>query len=950
MFTDKFIHRPVMASCFNILLLVIGGVALISLPVRQYPQTRTTVVTITTQFPGAASDLVQGFVTQPLQQALANVPGIDYITSASKLGTSTITVYMRLNEDPNAAVANVVAQVQSVKYQLPQGVFDPSIVVTTGATLSVIYVGLYSETLNAQQLTDYAARVIQPAFATVSGVAAANIRGQQNVAVRIWLDPQRMALYSLSAQEVQQALTTNNRLTPAGQIRGYFTLFDVDARTLLRDPEEFRNLIVATRTDGIIRLRDVAQVTFGAENNDAAGFFNGQPGVVVAVDPTPSANPINIVDGINRIMPQLQRNLPDGIRMEVAYDSTVPIRISIEEVIKTLEEAVAIVIVVIFMFIGSFRAVAIPIIAIPLSVIGVCAVLAGLGFSINLLTLLAMVLAIGLVVDDAIVVVENVERHMAEGKSPLEASLIGTREIAVPVISMTVTLGAVYAPIAFQAGLTGALFKEFALTLAGSVFVSGFVALTLSPMLCAKILKRHAKPGRLQGAIERTLTRVQNGYTRILRDLLDYRIVVVLFAVIVFATLPFLFNAAKSELAPYEDDGLALIQMTGPSDANPDYMIAMVQQMLPQVSNIPEVGQTFAFTGVPQMNQGTVGGTLRPWAERERTQAQVVGEVQQRMSRMIGVKATAFNVPPLPGAGSGLPLQFVVTTTADYRTLNDVMDRLRQEMGQSGLFAFLDVDLRYESGSLIVRVNRDKAGIYGVTMDEIGAALQIMMSNGYVNRIGIDGRSYQVIPQAPRAFRLTPDAIEGFYVRSVNGQPVPLRNLVDVEIVSTPPALNQFNQLNSATLSGAMLPGVTLGQAIDAVNAAAERLLPRGFGHDYTAASRQYVQEGGGLVATFMLALIIIYLVLASQFESFRDPIVIMVSGAARDLRRAHPAGAVDDDDEHLQPGRADHAGRPDHQARHPDLRGRQGGAGEARPRQAHGGRDRRVAAACGRS
>ncbi|MBL8839210.1 MAG: efflux RND transporter permease subunit, partial [Alphaproteobacteria bacterium] len=878
MFTDRFIHRPVMATSLNVLLFVIGLAALLTLPIREYPETRSTVVTITTPYSGAAADLVQGFVTQPLQQAIASVPGVDYLTSSSTLGVSTIVATMKLNQSPDAAVANVVAQIQSVRWQLPRDIQDPSIKVSTGSSVSIAYVAFTSETMSRNQITDYLQRAVQPVLATVAGVGTVNLYGSQNFAMRIWLDPQRMALYGLTASDIQNALQANNRQTAAGQIRGYFNLFNVDARTSLTSPEEFRGLVVATRSDGLVRLRDVATVELGPQSRDVSGYANGRPAILVAIDPLPAANPLDVADGVRRVLPDVQRNLPSGLTMTLIADTTVPIRISIEEVVKTLEEAVVIVIIVIFLFIGSLRAVVIPIVAIPLSVVGVCAVLAALGFSVNLLTLLAMVLAIGLVVDDAIVVVENVERHMAEGKSAIEAAVVGTREIAVPVISMTITLAAVYAPIAFQGGLTGTLFREFALTLAGAVFVSGFVALTLSPMLCAKLLKRHARPSRMQAAIERALGAMQAGYLRALRDLLDHRPVVVVFALIVVGALPVLFMASRSELAPFEDTGLILAQSTGPVDGNIDYLDSTITQVMGRLQALPETANTFAFTGVPQANQSIAGTSLRDWGERQRTQNQVLAELQRELFGVVGLRAVPFQSAPLPGAGGGLPFQFVVTTTSDYQTLNAAVTTLMEEARRTGLFAFLDVDLKFESPTMTVRVNRDKAGAYGVTMDQIGSALQTMMSNGYTNFIGIDGRSYQVIPQAPRAFRLTPSSIDGFYVRAANGDMVPLHNLVDVTIAAQPQFLLQFNQINSATISGAIFPNVALGTAIEAVREAADRVLPQGFSYDFTGASRQYVTEGGSLTRTFVLALVIIFLVLAAQFESFRDPLVIMVS------------------------------------------------------------------------
>ncbi len=878
-FTDIFIKRPVLAMSLSLLILLVGIASFFSLQIRQYPKLTNTVITVTTTYAGASADLIQGFITQPLQSAIASAEGIDYMTSDSAPGVSTITVTMQLNFDPNAAMTNILTQIQSVRSQLPSGIDDPTVVKSTGEQTQILYLSMSSDRLNASQLTDYIQRVIKPKLATVAGVAGAVIYGQQDIAIRIWLDAERMASFGLTAADVRAAVEANNYQSLPGQVRGSYTVFNVDAKTGLERPEEFAEMVVATRQNAVVRLRDVADVTRDAKSKDVVVRSGGREVVIVAIDPTPQANPLTVVKGIRAIFPDMVRDLPEGIDFRIIYDSTTFIERSISEVQRTLIEATLIVIVVIFLFLASLRATIIPIVTIPLSLVGVCMMLAMLGFSINLLTLLAMVLAIGLVVDDAIVVVENVDRHLKEGKTAFQAAIFGTREIAVPIISMTISLAAVYAPIAFTGGLTGSLFQEFALTLAGAVFVSGVVALTLSPMMCSRILKPDPKPNRFQRTVEHTLERTNEVYRRMLGTVLRLRLLVVVFAVAVVAALFVLFRLIPAELAPTEDQGVLLVAASGPPNAHVDYTAFFMKQVEDMMAKIPEGETAFTFSGFPAMSKGFGIVTLKPWDERGRTQTEIKNELQPPLFGILGINAPVIELPSLPSPGAGgLPVEFVVNTINDYRSLAQVMETFRGEAYGSGLFAYIDIDLKFENPTVVVRVNRDKAGAYGVTMASIGTTLATMMGGGRINRTSIDGRSYEVIPQVPRAERLTPDSIRRFYVKAGNGSAVPLSDLITIETDIRPVSLTQFNQLNAATFGALLMPGVSMGQAIEWLQQAAQRSLPQGYSVDYKGEARQYVKEGSSLAVTMVLALFVIFLVLACQFESFRDPFVILVS------------------------------------------------------------------------
>ncbi|WP_436639350.1 efflux RND transporter permease subunit [Microbaculum sp. FT89] len=876
---DIFIRRPVLAVVVSLLIFVVGLQSVFSLQVRQYPEMQNTVITITTTYPGADANLMQGFVTQPIEKAVATADGIDYLTSRSAQSVSVIQVYVRLNYDANAAMTDVTAKVNQVRAQLPSDINDPVLVKATGSTFASMYVAFTSPILNEEQITEYLSRVVQPELSVIPGVASPEILGDRTFAMRVWLDPVKLAQFNLSAAEVLAALQANNYSSAAGATKGYYDIVTNRAETDATTVEDFRALVVRNNGTDIVRLGDVATIGLGSQSADSAVIVGGKSAVFLGIQVASDANEITVIDAVRKELPRIQNELPEGLDLEIAYDATEFIQESIFEVVKTVAEAALIVIVVIFLFLGSFRATVIPMVTIPLSLIGVMTALYALGFSINLMSLLAMVLAIGLVVDDAIVVLENIHRHIEEGLTPFQAAIKGTREIANPVISMTITLAAVYAPIALTGGLTGTLFREFALTLAGAVVVSGIVALTLSPMMCSKVLT-HSAQGGFAAKIDKVFGRLQRGYGRALGASLRDRPTTIVFALIVFGMIGVLFPSIQQELAPDEDQGALFTLYNGPSYANIDFMNLFSDDVAEAFTDLPETELAFNIVGFDGSTASSaIGiGTFVPWSERERTAQEMQPVIQENLNKIPGIKGSVFSPPPLPTSGAGFPVSFVVQTTADYEQLLQVTDRIVEAARDSGMFLFLDTDLKFDTPQTIIKIDRDKAGAIGVSMRDIGATLAMMTGGNYVNLINLGGRSYQVIPQVPRADRLIPEQLGGYYVKTASGDMVPLSSLVEIDQEVAPISLNRFNQLNAATINAVPMIGLTPGVALEFLQQEAARSLPDGFSVDYAGTSRQYIQEGSALYLVFVFALVVIYLVLAAQYESLRDPLVILVS------------------------------------------------------------------------
>ncbi|WP_236234100.1 multidrug efflux RND transporter permease subunit [Pseudomonas tohonis] len=875
-FTDPFIRRPVLATVVSLLIVLLGFQAFSKLVIRQYPQMENALITVTTAYPGANAETIQGYITQPLQQSLASAEGIDYMTSSSQQNLSIISIYARIGSNSDRLFTELLAKANEVKNQLPQDAEDPVLSKEAADASALMYISFYSDELSNPQITDYLSRVIQPKLATLPGMAEAEILGNQVFAMRLWLDPVKMAAYGITAGDLSDAVRKYNYLSAAGQVKGEYVVTSINATTDLKSPEAFAAIPVKTQGDRRVLVRDIARVEMGAENYDSISSFDGIPSVYIGIKGTPSANPLDVIKHVRAIMPELEAQLPPNLKVSIAYDATRFIQASIDEVVKTLGEAVLIVIVVVFLFLGAFRSVLIPVITIPLSMIGVLFFMQLMGYSINLLTLLAMVLAIGLVVDDAIVVVENIHRHIEEGKTPFDAAIEGAREIAVPVISMTITLAAVYAPIGFLEGLTGALFREFALTLAGAVIISGVVALTLSPMMCSKLLRHEENPSGLAHKLDMIFERLKRRYQSALHGTLNTRPVVVVFALIVMALIPVLLMMTKSELAPDEDQGIVFLMAKAPQPTNLDYLNAYTDEFVEIFKSFPEYYSSFQINGFDGVQAGIGGFLLKPWDERERTQMELLQEVQGKLDRIPGLQIFGFNLPSLPGTGEGLPFQFVVNTPNDYESLLQVTERIKQRAEASGKFAFLNVDLAFDKPEVVVDIDRQKAAQMGVSMEDLGSTLALLLGEGEINRFTIDGRSYKVIAQVERPYRDNPDWLNNYYVKSESGAMVPLSTLITVHDTARPTKLKQFQQLNSAIIEG--FPVVSMGDAVETVAQIAREEAPRGFAFDYAGASRQYVQEGSALYVTFGLALAIIFLVLAAQFESFRDPLVILVT------------------------------------------------------------------------
>jgi multidrug efflux pump len=877
-FTDIFIRRPVLAAVVSLLILVLGLRSLTTLKVREYPQTENAVVTITTAYYGASADTVAGFITQPLEAAIAQAQGIDYLSSSSITGASVITATLRLNYDSNRALTEINTQIASVRNQLPPQAQQPVLTVQVGQTTDAMYMGFYSDVLPSNNVTDYLLRVVKPKLDSIEGVQTAEVLGGRQFALRAWLDSARLAAHGVTASDVYTALGNNNYLATLGTTKGQMVSVDLNAGTDLHTVDDFKRLVIKEKNGALVRLDDVANVVLGADDYDFNVAFSGKRSVFIGIKVAPDANILDVAKRVRNEFPALQRQFPIGLTGDIVYDATEFVNTAISEVEKTLIEALVIVTVVIYLFLGSLRAVIIPVIAMPLSLVGTFFVMLMLGYSINLLTLLALVLAIGLVVDDAIIVVENIDRHMKqEGKSPFEAALIAARELGGPILAMTVVLVAVYVPIGFQGGLTGALFTEFAFSLAGAVIVSGVIALTLSPMMCARFFRAEQEGGRFVQFIDRQFDRVHRSYGRALHSLLDTWPVIVVMGALLLAGTVYLFTTSKSELAPQEDQGLVLSQIQGPPNATIQQMQTYAQQVFEISKQLPEYSQMFQLTGAPTINQGIGGVLLKTWDKRKKSATALQQELQAKWNQIAGARVAAFQFPPLPGS-QGLPLQFVISTTEPFENLNDVSEEVLKKARASGMFFFVDSDLKLDKPEATLVVDRDKVASLGLSQSDIGQTLGAGLGGNYVNYFSIAGRSYKVIPQVLQTDRLNPSQVLDYYLHTPDGNVIPASTITRIEHQVVPESINHFQQLNSATISGVTVPGISQGEVLDFLRKATAQAAPAGYSIDYSGLSRQFVQESGGFVVTLLFATIIVFLALAAQFESFRDPVVILVS------------------------------------------------------------------------
>ncbi|CDX34568.1 Uncharacterized transporter HI_0895 [Mesorhizobium sp. SOD10] len=878
-FSDLFIRRPVLSTVLACMILLLGFQGIFGLSIRQYPKVDETAITITTAYPGASADLIQGFISAPIARAVASTENIDYVTSSSRPSSSTVTVQMKLGSNPDVALAEVLSKVQGVRGTLPEASKDPVIVKGTGQQFAMMYISMQNPNMTKEQLTEYIERVIRPRISTVEGVADVQIFGAQEYSMRIWIDPVRLAARGATAVDVLTAINNSNFLSAPGNTQNEYVVSSITVHSTLQTPEAFAELPIRSTNGEVVRLRDVARVELGAENTDTRVSFNGKPGTFLAIFPTPAANPLTTAAALTKLVPQIQETLPKGMTIEIVYDATGQISASIEEVFKTIGEAVAIVIVVILLFLGSFRSVMMPIVTIPLSLIGVCFILFAVGYSINLLSLLAMVLAIGLVVDDAIVVVENIHRHMEEDHmSPMQAAFNGMREIATAIVAMTITLAAVFAPLAFTGGLTGALFREFAVTLAGSVVLSGLIAMTITPMMSARLLKP-GQHGRFQRIVDGTFSRVERVYERAVTASLRNRPVTLIIVVALVALTGFMFTKTSTELAPEEDQGFLLSLVTAPRYATSDYTETYVNQILGLVKDIPETRAQFsavAFGGAT--NSAFVGFAFKDWADRKRNSKELQADITARLAKVAGVQAFVFAPPTLPGSGGGLPISMVVRSTGDPSEVFEQAEKIKNKAQASGRFIVVQNSMAYDAPQVTVTIDRERAAALNLPIADIGNTLTLLVGGAEVAQFDRDSNSYDIIPQVPQEFRDNPEKLGEYFVRSVDGKMVPLSAVVKISTNASPAAIEQFNQLNSSTISALPLPGVTTGDGLKVLEDLARETLPDTFFIDYSGQSRQEKEQGNTILIAFAAAVIVIYLVLAAQFESFRDPLIIMMA------------------------------------------------------------------------
>lgn len=887
--TDIFIKRPVLAIVLSLLILVLGARSIGLLPVQQYPTIESAVITVNTNYVGANPSTIAAFITTPLENAIAQANGIDYMTSSSGQNVSSIQVNLRLNYDADKALTEVNTRVNSVLNQLPQNAQRPVLSITVGQSIASMYIGYSSDILASNQINDYLLRVVQPKLQSVPGVQQAQILGNNKFALRVWLDPEKLAAYHLTSAEVAKILTENNFVTPAGRTDGQTFVLNLSTNTALHSVDDFKKMPIKSKDGAIVYLKDIAHVMMGSENYNSSVTFNKKSAVYISITLAPTANMLTVIGGVKKVFAQTLKDLPSGIKANIVYDASSFVNSSIKEVMKSLIEAFLIVTAVVFLFLTSLRSLIIPIIAIPLSIIGTFFCMLFLGYSINLLTLLALVLAIGLVVDDAIIVVENVHRHIEEGVSPFKASLMSAKELTKPIIAITVVLISVYLPIGFMGGLTGALFTEFAFTLAAAVTVSAVIALTLTPMMCSTILKPQEKNHKpkmnpVLQAINNKIDSVTRSYHNGIKRTLQYIPVVMTFAVLILISNVYLFASSASELAPQEDQGIILAQTQTAANAS----LKQTEQYTTAVSNIfnkyPEtmaifqINGTSGANGAPALNNSIGGMVLLPWDERKRSTSQLQPLIQKQVMDIAGAKVALFQPPSLPGGGSGLPIQFVIQSTDPFVNLNTVAQKIVEKAQETGDFLFIDPDLKYDAQQTELVLNADKISQFGLTYEAVGQSISSFLSEDYVNYFDFMGRSYQVVPQSVRSARINADEIQNFYIKTASGVPVSLATISTLKNEVVPEFINHFQQINSVTISAVAAPFISMGKALEKLKSIAEPILPQGYTIDYASQSRQYVQESTALLVTFILAMIIIYLSLSALFNSFRDPLIILIS------------------------------------------------------------------------
>ena len=871
-FTDIFIRRPVLALVISFLIIIAGLQAIRTLNVRQYPRSDNAVVTVTTVYVGASAELVRGFITTPMERVIAAADGIDYLESQSVQGLSTINARLKINYDPIKALSEISSKVDQVRGDLPPEAEVPIInVQSADSQFASAYLSFTSDILKQNEITDYLVRIVQPRLSALSGVQRADILGARTFAMRIWLKPDRMAALNISPSQVRQALAANNFLAAVGSTKGSLIQVNLTANTDLRSVQEFKRLAIREENGAIVRIEDIGEVVLGAESYDTEVRFSGQTAVFMGIWPLPNANSLDVIKGARVELDAIKKQLPSGLEGRLAYDGTAYIDNAIHEVIKTLSETLLIVILIIFLFLGSLRAAIIPVVVIPLSLIGAVFLMQVFGFTINLLTLLAVVLSVGLVVDDAIVVVENVERHLGEGETPMQAAILGARELVRPLVAMTITLAAVYAPIGLQGGLTGSLFREFAFTLAGAVTISGIVALTLSPMMSSRLLRAGMTEHGFAGKIERDFKKIRNVYGRLLDKTLNARpAVYMVWLLLALLTLP-MFTMSAKELAPAEDQGVIFGILDAAANSTLDQTSMYAAAVSEVFLSVPETQFVFQVT---MPSSGFSGMVVKPWQERKRNIFQIMPEVQQKLHGITGIRMFPVTPPALPGGGQ-FPVEFILASTAEPAQILNFANQIQLAAIKSGMFAFppmIDVKIDQPQSELVI--DRDKVADLGLNLQQVGADLAAMVGGNFVNRFNIGGRSYKVIPQIQRVDRLNPDQLQDIYVTGNNGKLIPLSTIATIKNSTVPRSLNRFQQLNAVKISGVAIR--PLDEALKFLEGEAAKILPNGYVLNYTGESRQLRTEGNKFIVAFGLAVILIFLVLAAQFNSFRDPFVIL--------------------------------------------------------------------------
>lgn len=877
MLTDYFIKRSVLSLVISTLIVLLGVQAFFDTQVRQYPELETSVITVTTAYPGASAALIQGFISTPIQQIVSSTSGIDFVRSSSSNSVSVVEVHMKLGIDPDVALTEVSTKVSSIRGELPVEAQDPVIAKSDANGFALAYYSFYSDTLSDVEVTDYLLRTIQPAISTVKGVGEAQILGGKTYSMRIWMDPIRMAALKVSAANIVNAIGANNYQSAAGQTRSNLVQTNVNAVTDTGDPNVIKRFVVRESDNKIVRLGDVADIELGAENYDSLVMFGSVPSIYIGINGSTDGNPLTTIKLVTAKLEKMKNAFPPGLRVAIAYDSTEFIQASIDEVILTLIQASIIVVIIIFLFLGSVRSTMVPLVTIPLSIIGVLFYMQILGYSINLLTLLAMVMAIGLLVDDAILVVENIYRHIGEGLKPLQAAFVGAREIAKPVIATTIVLIVVYAPIGLLGGLTGVLFKEFAFTLVGTIIISTIIALTLSPMMCSRILKPTVANNAYARSITTLFDHLQRRYERFLESSLRTRSATVVFIVLILAMLMAMLPFVQNELAPEEDQGIIFLFSQAPDHASLDYLNKYTAPYHDIFRNYKaEYQSSFMANGFGGPTVSFAGMLLKPWEQRSLSTLEMIPEIQQQLNQQPGLQSFAFNPPSLPGASGNTPVEFIVKTQQSYDQLYGVVQQILAKARETGQFYFIKSDFNFSKPEIRVTVNRERAEAMGISMREIGQTLGAILAEGYVSRFNLAGRSYKIIPQARQADRENGDIVSQYYVYTPQGEQVSLSALVDIKYTSVPGQLVQFQQQNSAKIDA--VPGVPLSQALQTLRDITEEVAPAGYTFDYQGQSRQLIQEGSVLALTFGFAIIIVFLVLAAQYESFRDPFIILTT------------------------------------------------------------------------